>query len=160
MRDCDIKFVNKEITPFDGLCCFSRCSKNVVSMSIWSRAVSRFKVLTGAINHSSLYWVYLQACGAVPVVLDILMWYVMTRHSVNCSAGNAERTTGLTSGISTNSPKLSTSMCSTGGSAASGGKNPDPERQRPSGDCDAGRSSAAARGTAPPGPCDQRQQVV
>ena len=44
--------------------------------------------------------------------MAILTWYVMTLHYVTYLGGNAEQTIVHTSAISTNSPKLSTSVFS------------------------------------------------
>ena len=48
----------------------------------------------------------------VQVALVILTWYVMTLHYVIYLGGNAEQTIVHTSAISTNFPKLSTSVFS------------------------------------------------
>ena len=118
MLDCEIKFVNKEITPYGGLPSFSRYSKNAISPNILNRAVFLFRVPTGVISRFCSYWNCLQVFGAVQAVSDILTWFVMTLRSATCWAGNMELTTGLTSVISTSSHTPSTSVrsanCSVG----------------------------------------------
>ena len=57
MRGCDIKFVNKEITPFGGLSLFfkmlERCHFD--EHLDLNKAAFRFKVPTGVINRFSSY---------------------------------------------------------------------------------------------------------
>ena len=112
MRDCDIKFVNKEITPFAVFPCSSGCSKNAGWPNILNKVAFRPKVSTGVTSLFSSYWDCLQVYGVAQVVSDILKWCVMTPHYAICSVGNVEPTIGLTSIISANSHRPSVSVCS------------------------------------------------
>lgn len=53
MRNCDIKFVNKEITPFGGLSLFFKSLKNAILKSILCKVAFHFKDLTVATNQSN-----------------------------------------------------------------------------------------------------------
>lgn len=53
MRNCDIKFVNKEITPFGGLSMFFKMLENAILKSMLCKVVYLFKVPTVVTNRSS-----------------------------------------------------------------------------------------------------------
>lgn len=53
MRNCDIKFVNKEITPFSGLSLFFKMLEKCHFKSMLCKVVFHFKVQTVATNLSS-----------------------------------------------------------------------------------------------------------
>lgn len=112
MRNCDIKFVNKEIPPSVVFPCSSSCLTNAVSMSALSKVTFLSKVPTGGTNHSCSYWDCLQVCGVAPAVSGILTLCAMTQRFATCLAGSAGPTTGLANAISTSSRKPSTNACS------------------------------------------------
>ena len=112
MRDYDIKFVNKEITPFGGLSLFlkmlDRChfDEQLVKSGIPSQGSNR------GYNPVSSYLDCLQESGAVRVASDTLTLSDMTPPFAIFWDGIAELTTGHTSVISTSSHKRPTSVCS------------------------------------------------
>ena len=120
MRDYEIKFVNKEITPFGGLSLLFKMLEKCHFAEHLDKVAFRFRVPGGGINRFSSYWDCLWVFGAAQAVPGLLTWCVMTLHSAICLAGNVELATGLTSVISTSSHKLSTSVplanCSVGSS--------------------------------------------
>ena len=112
MRDCDIKFVNKEITPFGGFSLFfkmlEKChlAEHLEQSGIPVQGSNREnKPLQLIFGQFAGVW-----CGA-----SCFRHLDMVRYDTalcNLLAGNAELTIGLTSVISTNSHKPSTSVCS------------------------------------------------
>ena len=92
MRDYDIKFVNKEITPFGGL-------------SLFLKMLDRCHFDEQLVD-------CLQESGAVRVASDTLTLSDMTPPFAIFWDGIAELTTGHTSVISTSSHKRPTSVCS------------------------------------------------
>ena len=114
MRDCDIKFVNKEITPFGGLSLFfkmlEKChfEEHVMQSGVPLQGSNRgYNPIQLILGLFAGVW-----CGVEQAALAILTWYVMTLHYVIYLGGNVEQTIVHTSAISTNSPKLSTSVFS------------------------------------------------
>ena len=112
MIACDIKFVNKEITPFGGLSMFfkmlekCRFDEHLQQSGIPVQGSNMgYKPLQLILGLFAGVW-----CGAS--CFGHLDGYVMTRRSVSCWGGNAGRITGLTNDISTNLLKPSTSVCS------------------------------------------------
>lgn len=113
MRNCDIKFVNKEITLFGGLSLFFKMlDKCRFNERLEQSDIPVQGVPTGGTNHCSSYWDCLQVCGVVPAVSGVLTLCAMTLRFATCLAGSAGPTTGLTNAISTSSRKPSTNTCS------------------------------------------------
>ena len=108
MRDCDIKFVNKEITPFGGLSLFfkmlEKChfEEHVMQSGVPLQGSNRgYNPIQLILGLFAGVW-----CGASCFGhLDVVRY-------VTCLGGNVEQTIVHTSAISTNSPKLSTSVFS------------------------------------------------
>lgn len=111
MRDYDIKFVNKEITPFGGLSLFlkmlEKChfGEQLEKCGLPSQGSNRgYKPLQLILGLFAGVW-----CGASRFgQLDAV---VMTQPCAIFWDGSVEQTTGLTSAISTSSRKPSTSVC-------------------------------------------------
>ena len=82
MRNCDIKFVNKEITPFGGLSLFfkmlEKChfEEHVMQSGLPLQGSNRgYKPI-------QLILGLFAGCGVAQVALAILTWFVMTLHYV------------------------------------------------------------------------------
>lgn len=119
MRNCDLKFVNKEITPFGGLSLFfkmlEKChfEEHVIQSGIPLQGSNRgYKPIQLILGLFAGVWCSASCFGHLDVV--------RTLHYVTYLGGNAEQTIVHTSAISTNSPKLSTCVfsesCSIGSS--------------------------------------------
>ena len=101
MRDCDIKFVNKEITPFGGLSLFfkmlEKChfEEHVMQSGVPLQGSNRgYNPIQLILGLFAGVW-----CGVEQAALAILTWYVMTLHYVTCLGGNVEQTIVHTSAI-------------------------------------------------------------
>ena len=99
MRNCNIKFVNKEITPFGGLSLFfkmlEKChfEEHIMQSDIPLQGSNRgYKPIQLILGLFAGMW-------CAQVVLAILTWCVMTLHCVTYLGGNAELTIVHTNAI-------------------------------------------------------------
>lgn len=105
MRNYDIKFVNKEITPFGGLSLFlkmlEKChfDEHLASCSLPQQGSNR--------GYKPIQIILGLFAGVVPTALVILMWYVMMQRFVSFLAGNVVLTIVHINVISTSFPKQS-----------------------------------------------------
>ena len=113
MRDYDIKFVGKEITPFGGLSLFlkmlERCSfdKQLENCNLPMQGSNRgYKPLQLILGLFAGVWCGACCFGHLDVVRYDKVCYAV------CLAVNAEQTIGRTSAISTSSHRRSISGCS------------------------------------------------
>lgn len=101
MLDCDIRFVDKEITPFGGLSLLFK----MLEKCQFDKRLEQCDIPVQGSNRGykpppNSSRAYLSVYGAVQVVSDTLMWPVMMPRFENCSVGNVGRTTWLASVIS------------------------------------------------------------
>lgn len=112
IRDYDIKFFNKEITPFDGLSLFFKMLDKCHFSEHFAQSDIPIWGSTGVIILFNSYWDCLLSYGVVQTALVTWTLYVTILHFVSCLVGHAEPTIGLISDISTNSHKPSTNAYS------------------------------------------------
>ena len=110
MSDYDVKFLNKDITPFDGLSLFLKLLDKCHFKNSFKNVAFHSKAPTEDISRFSLYQVCLRVYGAVPVVSGILMRFGMILPFANFWDGNEGLTIEPINVISTNSHKPSTNV--------------------------------------------------